>query len=265
MNMETTCVETELNVSWLKVKLNKVEKERNRIVIYSELNKKNAKTKLKIVKKVLKLIKQNEKIIVSKEIKNDKEFMNLLYSQGLDIYTSKDLFRKLLSKVLDYIINYENLTMEETEIWITTNEYIEELEDLANNYKRINIVTNHIEKFKKIEEKLYDEKGIIVTLTNNKKKSLAKAKIIMNLDFTEETLNKYNIYDKAIIVNFEEKININKKRFNGILIDNYELNQNIDGYEKYYINDIIEDLEFRNEINIDDLKINKLITKNGTY
>ena len=263
--METTCVETELNVSWLKVKLNKVEKERNRIVIYSELNKKNAKTKLKIVKKVLKLIKQNEKIIVSKEIKNDKEFMNLLYSQGLDIYTSKDLFRKLLSKVLDYIINYENLTMEETEIWITTNEYIEELEDLANNYKRINIVTNHIEKFKKIEEKLYDEKGIIVTLTNNKKKSLAKAKIIMNLDFTEETLNKYNIYDKAIIVNFEEKININKKRFNGILIDNYELNQNIDGYEKYYINDIIEDLEFRNEINIDDLKINKLITKNGTY
>lgn len=263
--METTCVETEINVSWLKVKLNKVEKERNRIVIYSELNKKNAKTKLKIVKKVLKLIKQNEKIIVSKEIKNDKEFMNLLYSQGLDIYTSKDLFRKLLSKVLDYIINYENLTMEETEIWITTNEYIEELEDLANNYKRINIVTNHIEKFKKIEEKLYDEKGIIVTLTNNKKKSLAKAKIIMNLDFTEETLNKYNIYDKAIIVNFEEKININKKRFNGILIDNYELNQNIDGYEKYYINDIIEDLEFRNEINIDDLKINKLITKNGTY
>lgn len=263
--METTCVETELNVSWLKVKLNKVEKERNRIVIYSELNKKNAKTKLKIVKKVLKLIKQNEKIIVSKEIKNDKEFMNLLYSQGLDIYTSKDLFRKLLSKVLDYIINYENLTMEETEIWITTNEYIEELENLANNYKRINIVTNHIEKFKKIEEKLYDEKGIIVTLTNNKKKSLAKAKIIMNLDFTEETLNKYNIYDKAIIVNFEEKININKKRFNGILIDNYELNQNIDGYEKYYINDIIEDLEFRNEINIDDLKINKLITKNGTY
>ena len=263
--METTCVETELNVSWLKVKLNKVEKERNRIVIYSELNKKNAKTKLKIVKKVLKLIKQNEKIIVSKEIKNDKEFMNLLYSQGLDIYTSKDLFRKLLSKVLDYIINYENLTMEETEIWITTNEYIEELEDLANNYKRINIVTNHIEKFKKIEEKLYDEKGIIVTLTNNKKKILAKAKIIMNLDFTEETLNKYNIYDKAIIVNFEEKININKKRFNGILIDNYELNQNIDGYEKYYINDIIEDLEFRNEINIDDLKINKLITKNGTY
>lgn len=263
--MKTTCVEVETNVGWIKAKLNKVKKEKNKIVIYSNLHKKNVKRKIKIVKKVLKLLNQNEKIIVSKEIKSDKEFMNLLYSESIDIYTSKELFRKLLSKVLDYIINHENLKREETEIWITTNEYVEEIEDLANNFKRINIVTSHFEKFKKIEEKLYDEKGIILTLTNNKRKSLAKAKIVVNLDFSEEILNKYNIYDKAIIVNFEEKININKKRFNGILIDNYELYQKIAGFEKYYINDIIEDLEFKNEINIDDLKINKLITKNGTY
>ena len=36
-------------------------------------------------------------------------------------------------------------------------------------------------------------------------------------------MNKFNIYEKAIIVNFENKVKISKKSFNGINIQDYEI------------------------------------------
>lgn len=95
---------------------------------------------------------------------------------------------------------------------------------IAKNIKRLNIITNHIEKCKKIEEYLYDEFGIMLNISNNKKVSLSKAEIIINIDFPEEIINKYRIYDKAIILNILEKISIKSKRFNGINVSYYKIN-----------------------------------------
>lgn len=90
-------------------------------------------------------------------------------------------------------------------------------------YKRVNIVTNHIEKFKKIEKQILEDEGVMITVTNNKKKSLSKSKIILNVDFPTELINKYQIYDEAIIINLKGNVKINKKRFNGININDYEI------------------------------------------
>ena len=74
----------------------------------------------------------------------------------------------------------------------------------------MNIVTNHIEKFKKLEDK-FMENGIMITIGNNKKKSLMKSKIILNIDFPNELINKYMIKDDAIIINVPGKAKINMK------------------------------------------------------
>ena len=37
--------------------------------------------------------------------------------------------------------------------------------------------------------------------------------IILNIDFPQELINKYNVQDEAIIVNIKRKTKINKKRF----------------------------------------------------
>ena len=42
----------------------------------------------------------------------------------------------------------------------------ENIKQIARKYKTINIVTNHIEKFKNIAKNLESE-GIIITITNN--------------------------------------------------------------------------------------------------
>ena len=142
---------------------------------------------------------------------------------------------------------------------------------IAKNIKTVNIVTNHIDKCKKLEEYLYNEFGIMLNVSNNKRRSLLKAETIINIDFPEETLNKYKIYDNAIIINLNEKINIESKRFNGININYYKI-QTPNKYKSNNFQDeiIYESLIYgkkyeyiNNKIIKDELKINKLIGNNG--
>ena len=50
-----------------------------------------------------------------------------------------------------------------------------------------------------------------------------KSKIILNVDFPTELINKYSIYEEAIIINLKGNVKINLKRFNGININDYEI------------------------------------------
>ena len=100
---------------------------------------------------------------------------------------------------------------------------LENIKEIVKEYKKINIVTNHIEKFKKIEKQILEKEGIMLVISNNRRKSLLKSKIILNIDFPTELINKYQIYEEAIIVNLKGNVKIEKKRFNGININDYEI------------------------------------------
>lgn len=99
----------------------------------------------------------------------------------------------------------------------------ENIKKIARNCKRVHIVTNHMEKFKKIEKQLFEEEGIMITVGNNKRKSLSKSKVIINIDFPSELINEYNIFEEAIIINLRKNIKVKSKRFNGKIIDDYEI------------------------------------------
>ena len=79
-------------------------------------------------------------------------------------------------------------------------------------------------KFKKLEEKLYNEYGIAIQFSNSYKKSLVKSKIIINIDYNKIEINEYEIFEEAIIINIsEEDINIKSKLFNGIVINSCDI------------------------------------------
>ena len=154
---------------------------------------------------------------------------------------------------------------------------LENLKIIMQKYKRVNIVTNHIEKFRKIEEQILEKYGIMITVGNNKRKSLSKAKIILNVDFPTELVNNYNIYEEAIIINLKNKVKINKKRFNGININDYEIKfENIDvlDYKKFAFfdkKDLYEAMIYKkqpftnilNKIEKDKVEIEKLYGSNN--
>ena len=66
---------------------------------------------------------------------------------------------------------------------------VENIKDISGKVKILNIITEDEKKFRKIEKELYEEKGIILNMNNNYKKSLIKSDIIFNFDFSEEEIN----------------------------------------------------------------------------
>lgn len=242
--------------------------------------------KEKIAQKTVKIVNKksnSKKVILSKEMLKEQIYINYLNTYGIQISDGRWLFEVLATDVIEYITNKKNLENEKIIISILINDLTdieyENINILAKKYKTINIVTNHIEKFKRLEDKLLDEDGISITITNNKKKSLLKSQIILNVDFPNELINKFSINEEAIIINVHGKIKIDKKRFNGLNINNYEIDfrddkkDSIDIINKFYLKDVYEAELYKREgfYNIrerlirDNVIIKKLYSNNGEY
>jgi len=208
---------------------NIVKLEDDKIILPIANNEKiTLKKAQKLAKNTNKILKKahGNQVVVSKLIKNQEEYLNYLNSYNIRIVQGKWLFELLANDVLEYIVDKKRLKKEQIKVSILVNDMsdimLENIKQIIRQYKRVNIVTNHLERFKKLEEQVLEE-GIMITVSNNKKKSLAKSEIILNVDFPTELINKYNLYEQAIIVNIKSDVEINKKRFNGININDYEI------------------------------------------
>lgn len=269
--------------SWLERKLNLIKIKDNTIILPITEDTKERRIE-RIAAKTNKIIQKystSKKIVLSKEMYKEQKYINYLNTYGLEIQEGKWLFEILLPEITEYIVNKKKI--EKTNISIMINDLtdieFENIKILARKYKSINIVTNHIEKFKNLEKQLQENEGIIITITNNKKKSLMKSQIILNVDFPKELINKYNIQDEAVIVNVKGKIKINKKRFNGLNVNDYEIDLRDDKKNnkalnnKFYLKDLYEselykkqrNSEVREKIKFDKLIIKKLILNNGEF
>lgn len=276
-------IEKKENPKWIEKKLSIVKCEDNKIVVPIFEGQKDKQIQ-RIAQKTQKIIEKNsnsKKIVLSKDIKKEKNYINYLNMNGIEIADGKWLYEILLSDIVKYI--KEKNKMQNFNIAILINDLTdityENIIILAREYKSINIVTNHIEKFKKIEKELYENEGIIIAITNNKKKSLAKSDMIINVDFPNELINKYKIKDNSIIINIKQKVKINKKRFEGIVINNYEIDYRADKKSdiafsnKYFLRDLYESELYKKEkiskvkekIKIDKVVIKELILNNGSY
>lgn len=204
---------------------NIVELEQNRVILpitkseieNGKLSQKKARILAKnIVNRLKNAIGNN--IILSKEIKKQKNLVNYLYSQNMNIIDGKWLFGILSDEAITYVVNKKKMKKEKLNVSILVNDVedyvLENIKLIVRKYKRVNIVTNHLEKFKKLEKEIFEKDGMMVTVTNNKKKSLSKSNVILNYDFPTELINKYKIYDEAIILNVKQNVSISSKRFN---------------------------------------------------
>lgn len=245
----------------------------------------NEKTKEKqiekIAKKTIKVIgkiSNSKKIVLSKKMKKEEKYINYLNEYGIEIADGRWLFEILLTDIVNYIVEKQKIERVNISVLINdlTDKEFENIKLLAQKYMTINIVTNHIEKFRKLEQQL-QEKGIITTITNNKKKSLMKSQIIINIDFPKELINKYRINESATIVNVKRPIKITQKRFNGVTVNDYEIEYRNDicneefFVDKYNLKDLYEAemykrdsfTNLRKKIKNDKVLINKLYLNNG--
>ena len=262
--------------------LKKIRIENNRIIIPIE-KEPTEKEQKKLAQKTIKLLNKSssKKIVISKKIGQYEKYINILKAKYINV-EGKWLYKMLVPEIMEYILKKENLKKEETSLHILVNDAtdvaVQNILEFAKEYKTITIITNHIDKFKKMEEKIFEESGINISIMNNKKKSLSRAKIIINFDFPKELINQYTINEKAIILNLPGKLKINKKRYEGKIIQGYEIKSKEDSkynqeLDKYYPKTIYESKFYyeqpyqyiREKIKNDKIEIKELYLQNTTY
>lgn len=200
--------------NWIMEKT--IEKDRK---VYVIPNLKNKNTGKRIRKKLEKETAKKIQIILSKNVKQYQEQL-----KGYQIIEGRRSFENELENILQQALQEKLIVMQD--IYVLANQYQERntkiIRRLATKVKSINIITKQIEKYKILEE-IMQEDGIAISVANNKRKSLKKAKIIINLDFSNEELKQYTIFRNAMIINcIKEKIS-NLKGFEGIIIQDIKV------------------------------------------
>ena len=181
-----------------------------------------------LIKAIKKLRKYKDYVFVlSKDLNIGKvhkifETLNVGY---LETTISKKI---LLFEALEYINKVQGNKLDEMDLTILVNNasnlnmYL--IEELAHKVKTIKLVSKNIYKFKKIEEKLYNEYGIALQFSNSYRRSLLKAKIMVNFDFSQTDIDEYDINNSAMLINCTcSNIKIKSKLFNGIVVNSYKL------------------------------------------
>ena len=209
---------------WQKFNRIKMEKIGDNSYLYtvSHLNHKNTLKQLE--KKIHKKQGKEVQVIFSKEA----EFLKKQWKgKKINIETFKKISLPVL---LDYLleqIQEKPQTLLLQDIYFCAKTLNEEnkqiIEYFLEKVKTVNIVTTELKSYQKLEEKCGKEKGIWITVSNNKRKSLNKARWIINLDFSAEQLETYQINRQAMIINCTEEKITKEKGFEGVIVQSFDI------------------------------------------
>lgn len=199
--------------------------------------------KPKIQRKLIKHIKKLniDALVFSKELDGEK-----ILSKDVIVLNGKRLMDFMKFEIVKYIIDKQNKDTKEENIYIIFKKDskldLNFLQEFIENFRMTNIVTNDIERLKNIQENLLENDGVLISISNNKRKALKRAKYILNINLNKDELSRYNVNRNAIIINVQEFVKYDNTNFDGININYFEIKCSDDLQEKF--EQIGEDFDF---------------------
>lgn len=269
----------EINIRIYKNILNKIKSK-----IKNKLNIKKEKSRCLKLIKIIKLIKKYKikNVILSNSLYNDDKVKDYFIDNKINLIQGKFLYESLLYKIIEQISVIQKTKIEKYEISVLINKKtdirVSNIVKLAKKCKIINILTKNVKQYKKLENYLKNEYGIILNVTTNIEKSLINSNIIINLDYLFDEFRQLNLPREAIIFNVKNNIKIYSSFFEGINITDYSIylpekyNKIIKSlesinptflYEAIIIEENLIQNEIERKINVDKIKIKYFIGNNG--
>lgn len=200
-----------------------------RIPIYK--NERKTKKVLYNLIKIIEKLRIDTVVFSEKIMFNHHELYNQIYQALVEnkenILNGRKLMNYMNYDIFEYILNLQKVDIKQEDIYFLIkkdpNLDMQFLLRFIENCKTVNIVTNDIDRFKKIQSNLYEKESILISVLNNKSKSLKRAKYIFNVNMTKEEIEKYKINREAIIVNFKEDIRYSNNTFGGINVNYFQI------------------------------------------
>ena len=151
----------------------------------------------------------------------------MLGSYNVQVLNGKKLMEFMEFQVVKYVLNKQKANMKEEEIYIVFKKSsdidLNFLKKFIEKFRVVNIVTNDVERLKNVQDNLLENDGILISVSNNKRKALKRAKYILNINLNKEELSKYKINRNAIIINIREIVKYDSSGFEGININQIKI------------------------------------------
>lgn len=208
----------------------------------------DSKNKLKIKRKLIKKIKKLkiDAIVFSKSLEGEfeKQIRELLdfsneNNANVKIINGKKLMEYMQYEILEYIIKKKQEDIKLEDVYIVfkkDNELnLNFLKRFIENFRMTNIVTNELERLKNVQENLLENENILISVSNNKKKALKRAKYIINVNLDKSELEKYRINRDAIIINIKKYVKYDNLCFNGVNVNNFNVQLPDEYVEKFEV------------------------------
>lgn len=181
-------------------------------------------------------------VVFSEEIINSNLYEGIvdeICKVNKGIVNGKRLMQYMNFDIFEYILKIQKEPMNKQDVFFMikkdNNMDLQFLEPYIENCKTVNIVTNDMERFKKVQDNLYEKEDILISVSNNKNKALKKAKYIFNVNMNKSEMKKYKIDRNAIIINLKENVKIDDTSFEGININYFQISIPDDYIEKYEV------------------------------
>ena len=203
--------------------------DNNYIIAIHDKDKKSIQKRL--VKKIYKL--KIDAIVFSKELegkfKDDIcEMLKLDDNINVKMINGKKLMEYMEFDIMKYILEKQKHSMRQEDIYIIFKKdnslKLNFLVRFIENFRMTNVVTNDIARLKNVQDNLLDNENILISVSNNKKKALRRAKYVLNVNLTTEELAKYNINRNAVIINIRENVKYSNPGFEGINVNYFDIN-----------------------------------------
>lgn len=178
------------------------------------------------VEKKLKSIGKEDNLVLSEKLISTIEKSNKFYINKylLSKKKNKSIYRKEIGNVIEKVMSIKQENTNENNLFVLLKEIDDFLRpglvQAAYTYKSLNIVTNNIRNFARLEEEIYNTLEIPIVVTNNKKKALLNARYILNVDYSQEDIAECNINRNATIFNISNNNICKIKGFCGTIINN---------------------------------------------
>ena len=188
------------------------------------------------IKMMIKILKQIQKLKIDTVVFSDRLIENSIWyskieenlqKQGIEIINGRKLMQYINFDIFQYILNLQKREMQQEDIYILIQKDlhldVQFLSRFIENCRTVNIVTNDLPRFKKIQDNLYEKENILISVSNNKSKSLKKAKYIFNINMETKEIEKFKINRNAIIINFNEMVKYAPCTFDGINVNGIQI------------------------------------------
>lgn len=186
------------------------------------------KKQLKYAQKMNKILKKHKvnRIVLSNEMRKFEDLKKIMMQNSFDVINGKKMYKALLLTMLQDVSNWMKFEKEKMNVALLVNEYnadhIELIKRISDEVKSITLVTNNAYRFEQVVQELLQNQGIVVQLVNTKV-NLRRKHVFINLDFSNEEIEKINFPNETVLITNSTNPVSMKQSFNGIVIRDIDI------------------------------------------